>query len=308
MRGSPLPDATIEYDLKAVSRRAEAILKARPAYREMVDFYLPVFQRHIEWRDRLVVHPEPLERAQVRECLREGTPLIERHDQGIEAESLLNLWTEIKQFFRQGNEILRQALEKTDAAERAGTFMPASWLAEVRPDRDGLITSVSEKTGADEPVLKNLARAVTFPHWQRVAENWVPHGGLEEWKRPQCPVCGGPPALAETRTEKSPAEGISGAARRYLHCSFCGSHWVIANLDCPACNSTTKGDAKYLFTKNEPELRIDFCKSCRHYVKTVLADKIAGKVHVGLESLTTIHLDLMAQKENLTPLEVPHDH
>jgi len=171
---------------------------------------------------------------------------------------------------------------------------------------NGSTAELSGKLGVEESVLSNVAAAATFPHWQQVSQTWLPHGGMAEWKRSCCPTCGGPPALTELRTEKSPAEGISGASRRFLHCAFCGSYWVIAGLDCPACGSAKKGDAKYLFTKQEPELRIDFCKSCRHYVKTILAERVSGRLHVGLEALTTVHLDLMAQEKKLAPLEVKH--
>jgi formate dehydrogenase maturation protein FdhE len=75
-------------------------------------------------------------------------------------------------------------------------------------------------------------------------------------------------------------------------------------LKCPACDSERSGDAKYYYTPDEPELRIDFCKKCHHYVKAVDGDKIAGPLHVGLELLTTVHLDDIAQEKDLKPLEV----
>jgi len=264
-----------------------------------------VFRRQIEWRDRLVVHPEPVERAQVRACLKEGTPLIERYDPGIESESLLALWPEMKAVFRRGNDVLRQAVDAIDRAEEAGTFLPASWLPEQRPDRSELVTHAAERIGIDEGVLATLARAVTFPHWQVVSEAWLPSSGrLDEWKRPRCPTCGGLPALVELRSDRSEDANIRPAKRRYMHCPFCASRWTVPELKCPACESTRQGDAKYFFTEAEPELRIDFCKSCDHYVKVVDVDKSADPLHVGLEMLTTAHLDAIAEEKNLKPLEV----
>ena len=75
-------------------------------------------------------------------------------------------------------------------------------------------------------------------------------------------------------------------------------------MECPACGSTKSGDAKYLFTADEPELRIDFCESCHHYVKVIDRDKVSGPIHVGLELLAATHLDMMAKEKNLSPLEV----
>lgn len=302
--GSASSDAEIQKAVQALERRAEKILKARPAYQEMVDFYLTVFRRQIEWRDKLVVHPETVDDQQRRRCLGAGEPLIERFCPGIESQSLVKLWTEMKAVFRRGNDVLRQAVEKVNDAEEAGSFTPATWLLEQRPDRDELVADAGRQIGIDESVLATLARAVTFPHWELVAQSWLPEEPVEGWTEFRCPTCGGVPGLVEIRAARSGDEGIAAATRRLMHCPFCGSRWAIAALRCPACDSTRAGDAKYYYTDQEPELRIDFCKSCKHYVKVVNADRITGRVHVGLELLTTTHLDTIAQDKNLEPLEL----
>ena len=173
MSGSGRSNGEVEQAIKALERRAKAILRARPAYKPMVDFYLTVFRRQIEWSDRLAVFPEPVDPEQRRECLAAGQPLIERHDPGLESESLQALWTEMKSVFRHGNDVLRQAVEKIESAEDAGSFVPATWLLEQRPDRYELVTETSGGLGIDESVLATLTRAVTFPHWQRVARSWL---------------------------------------------------------------------------------------------------------------------------------------
>jgi formate dehydrogenase maturation protein FdhE len=89
-----------------------------------------------------------------------------------------------------------------------------------------------------------------------------------------------------------------------MHCPFCGAQWVVPALKCPACDSTRSGDAKYYYTAKESELRIDFCKSCKHYVKVVKVEQAGDRLHVGLELLTTSHLDAIAQDKNLRPLDV----
>ena len=289
---------------RAPSRRAEAILKGRPAYKEMVDFYLTVFARQIEQRDRLVVHPQKVDDDQRRECLKQGTPLVERYDPGIEPESLLDLWNEMKGVFRRGNNVLREAVDRIDDAEKAGDFTPATWLPEQRPDRPEMVADASGRIGIEESVLATLSRAVTFPHWELVTQSWLPQRRLDEWKRSRCPTCGGVPGLAENRAEKSGDDGLTAATRRLVHCPFCGSRWVVDPLKCLACGSTKAGDAKYLFTADEPELRIDFCESCHHYVKVIDGDKIHGRVHIGLELLTASHLDMLARDKDLSPLEI----
>ncbi|HUU85870.1 MAG TPA: formate dehydrogenase accessory protein FdhE [Phycisphaerae bacterium] len=304
MNGSVSSDRRIDQDLKALDRRADAILKARPAYREMVNFYLTVFRRQIEWRDKLVVHPQVMDDDQRRQCLKAGRPLVEQFDPGIESDSLLRLWAEMRAVFRRGNDVLRRAVDQIDEAERGHEFVPATWLAELRPDRDELVTDAAGRIGLDEPILAVLARAVTLPHWQLVARTWLPEGCPASWQRSRCPMCGGLPALAEMRTQPGGADKLKTPPRRFLHCPFCGTCWAAPGIKCPACDSTKPGDAKYYFTPEEPDLRVDFCKSCNHYVKVVDADKITGRLHLGLELLTTAHLDTIAQEKHLSPLEV----
>ena len=290
--------------LQALNRRAETILKARPAYKEMVDFYLTIFRRQIEWRDRLVVHPEEVSAQQVRESLRRGEVLADLYDPGIEPESLANLWTEMKALFRRGNDVLHEAVNLIEKAERNGDFAPAGWLSEQRPDRHELVTDASGLIGVDESVLGSLARAVTFPHWELVARQWLPAGPLEERKRAHCPVCGGGPGLAAISRERGDSGADGSVTRRSLYCPFCSSRWAFPTLKCPACGSTRPSDAKYLFTDNEPELRIDFCASCHCYMKVVDGGKMSGPIHIGLELLTAAHLDVLAEERNLSPLEI----
>jgi FdhE protein len=292
--------------IKALTRRAERILEARPAYKEMVDFYLDVFRLQIEWRGRLAFTPQEVTEEEVGVCLKEGSPLIGRFDPALGTDDLLELWGEMKAVYARGNEVLRQAVSNIEEAEKAGGFAPGPWLSEQRPDRGELVADAARLIGIDEPVLASLARATTFPLWDRVAQTWLPKRRLDEWRRFRCPTCGGPPGLVELRAASgsSGTEGVKPAVLRLMHCPFCGSRWVAPGMACPSCGSTKAGDAKYLFTKNEPEWRIDFCKGCRHYLKVIDGDKVHGRVHVGLELLTAAHLDMLAREKQLTPMEV----
>jgi len=303
MGGRVSSNGEVQQAIQALERRAQAILRARVAYRELVEFYLTVFRRQLEWSRRVEVHPQPVDADLRRACLRTGRPLVERFDPGIEPPSLLDLWTEMKSVFRRGNAVLRRALEKIDDAEAAGRFTPATWLSEQRPQRYELVTAASGEIGIDESILATLSRAVTFPHWNVVAQHWLDDGCAAEWRRASCPICGGPPGLAESCAAPDAPEGFTPAPQRRMHCPFCGAHWMVAALKCPACDSTRAGDAKYYYTAEEPELRIEFCKRCHRYVKVVNSAKTGGVFHLGLELLTTAHLDVIARDQHLRPLE-----
>jgi formate dehydrogenase maturation protein FdhE len=183
-------------------------------------------------------------------------------------------------------------------------------LGEMRPDHHAHVAHAAARAGVEPEALAALAHAVTHPHWSRVAEAWLGDDDVGEWRRFRCPTCGGLPALAEHRSESaSTGECDLGSTStcKWMHCLFCGSGWSVPPLECPACGSTRAGDARYFFHPEEPELRIEFCKGCRRYVKSVDADKIAGRIHVGLEALTTTHLDTIARERDLKPLDAVHE-
>jgi len=289
--------------LQSLERRAGAILRARPAYKEPVEFYLTVFRRQIERAAEVCVRPEPVEPEQARQSLREGVPLIERYDPGLDVESLRSLWTEMKGLFRRGNDVLRSVVQRLDEAEHGGRFDAGLWLLEQRPWRPESVAQVAAGLGIGHEALAALAWATTYPHWQRIARSWLPGDRLGEWQRGRCPACAGPVKLAELHGDPPGEGGVTGGARMYLHCAFCGARWTVPPMQCPHCSSRRAGDAKYYFTTAEPELRIDFCGSCRRYLKTVDGDRIEGPVHAYLEWLASAHLDTLAEEKDLVPLE-----
>ncbi len=178
------------------------------------------------------------------------------------------------------------------------------WLLEQRADRYDALADTARKIGVEETLLATLTRATTFPHWEQVARAWLVPDLVEKWKRFRCPTCGGAPGLAESRKQSCSQEGLTAATRRFMHCPFCASDWAVPGLDCPSCGSTKSGDAKYYFATEEPDIRIDFCKSCKQYVIVVDGEKVPVPIHVGLELLTAAHLDTIAREKDLSPLEL----
>ncbi len=304
MTGFSSSNGQVGRTLKALDRRAKQILRARPAYREMVEFYLAVFRCQIEWRPRLMVHPGPVDDEQWRACRAKRAPLIQAAEAGIEPGSLLELWAEMKPIFRRGNPFLGEAVGAIDRVEQSGTFTPVSWLAEQRPERGDLVSETSRRLGLEEAVLGSLTRAVTFPHWQQVSRVWLSGDRARQWRHFCCPVCGAAPALGEVRCEPAGETNLTPAVNRFLHCAFCGSRWTAPGLTCPHCESNESGEAKYYYSTKEADLRIDFCNACRHYLKVVKAEKNVPALYVGLELLTCAHLDEIAQEKDLSPLEL----
>jgi FdhE protein len=83
------------------------------------------------------------------------------------------------------------------------------------------------------------------------------------WDQPTCPICGGPPLLAEQ---------IGGDDTRLLRCAACGIGWPFPSVRCVHC-----GNADELLFHTLPDDRpdaanhLELCDRCHGYVKLNVA-------------------------------------
>ena len=87
--------------------------------------------------------------------------------------------------------------------------------------------------------------------------------------------------------------------RRLLLCGRCGTRWGYQRMDCPFCETQDRHRLAVLAVEGEGGLRIDYCESCRGYLKTYAGE---GNESLLLADWTSIHLDLMAQERGLKRL------
>jgi FdhE protein len=111
------------------------------------------------------------------------------------------------------------------------------------------------------------------------------------WLRRYCPTCGSPPAMAQL-------VGSDPGRKRLLVCGRCSTRWQYSRTACPFCEV----DSQRLTTvtiEGEGGLRLDYCGSCRGYLKTYDGE---GHEALLLSDWTSLHLDLVAQDRGLNRL------
>jgi FdhE protein len=110
----------------------------------------------------------------------------------------------------------------------------------------------------------------------------------ERWLRRYCPTCGSLPAMAQLI-------GVDPGRQRFLSCGRCGTRWRYGRTACPFCeHDAQRLDA--VAVEGEGGLRIDYCGSCRGYLKTYDG---SGYEDVLLADWTSLHLDLVARDRGL---------
>jgi FdhE protein len=110
----------------------------------------------------------------------------------------------------------------------------------------------------------------------------------ERWLRRYCPTCGSLPAMAWL-------VGVDPGHQRFLLCGCCRTRWRWRRTACPFCEHESHRLA-VMNVESEPGFRIDWCESCRGYLK---AYQRPGNETVALADWTTLHLDVAAVERNL---------
>jgi FdhE protein len=114
----------------------------------------------------------------------------------------------------------------------------------------------------------------------------------ERWLCGYCPTCGSPPAMAQL-------VGFDPGRLRFLSCGCCRTRWRYRRIGCPFCEGADDHRLSALAIEGEKYLRIDYCQSCRAYLKTYNGE---GSELLFLADWTSLHLDIIAGDRGLKRL------
>lgn len=141
--------------------------------------------------------------------------------------------------------------------------------------------------GLDLASLFFLARNCLRPSLEWTAEELL--GRLpvrDDWGRGYCPVCGSLPSMLV----------VEGEGARRCSCSWCGALWPVPRFLCPACDNRDHVSLGYLYVEAEPQYQVQYCEVCGSYFKQIDVRERLYPPLLPLEELTTLHLDLLAQR------------
>jgi FdhE protein len=150
----------------------------------------------------------------------------------------------------------------------------------------------------DESLAPPSPGLLRYLGWTVIRWHLLPvHAAFEKWRdderwlRNYCPMCGSPPAMAQL-------VGSDPGRKRLLVCGRCGSRWQFRRTQCPFCGDDPHRLA-VLDIEGESGLRIDYCESCKGYLKTYNGE---GNEVILLAEWTSLHLDLLAHDRGLKRL------
>lgn len=178
------------------------------------------------------------------------------------------------------------------------------WVKKVRADREAMMNLVHlniarqpedindaiRESGLTKEafwyILHHFGVAVLWPY----AAHFSAQIRDDKWQRPRCPICGNEPTMA----------GLVGeGGQRHLLCNVCNYVWTYQRIKCPYCGNEDPETLKVLATGSDTMHRLDACKKCGRYVKTIdyrRAD-LQQPIILPIEDAATVYLDILAGNE-----------
>lgn len=112
----------------------------------------------------------------------------------------------------------------------------------------------------------------------------------------RCFVCGGAPAVGALQ------DLPNALGSRSLTCAVCGSAWRLARLLCAHCGEDDAEKLAVHTAESLPWVRLDECRSCGRYLKTMDLRRRGDAVPL-VDDLATVELDLWARERGLTRVQ-----
>ena len=141
-------------------------------------------------------------------------------------------------------------------------------------------------------LLRYLAWTATARFLRPVVNAFGRWRDEERWLRGYCPTCGSLPAMAQLA-------GTDPGRLRLLSCGCCATRWQFRRMGCPFCERADAHHLSAIEIEGEKYLRIDYCQSCRAYLKTYNGE---GSEPLYLADWTSLHLDIIARDRGLKRL------
>ena len=189
-------------------------------------------------------------------------------------------WTKFLDDFHAGVPLLHSSAAAVD-------------LAPIEPALLSLLAALSGTTlgqrSHDAGWLTLLTSTILARYLRPVVRAFDQWRNEERWLRNHCPTCGTGPAMAQL-------VGRDPGRVRFLWCGRCRSHWRYRRTGCPFCENVDDHRLLVVDIEGESGLRIDYCESCRGYLKTYNG---TGSEVVLLADWTSLHLDVLARDRGL---------
>lgn len=181
-----------------------------------------------------------------------------------------------------------RAAEKVRDAIRNGSLPVDRLLTASLRRSEAALREAAAGLGLNIPVTWYAAEVVSAPLAVRLQDTLQStveptlHEAVARWHEPRCPCCGSPPAYAEVV-----------AGDRVLRCTYCAASWTTAPDRCVHCGAEEEL-GRVVPDPGRPGRRLELCRRCGGYVKTLDAERLTAFPLLAVEDLGSNDLDSAA--------------
>jgi FdhE protein len=291
MTGEPQPTTRDTAKLhNEADRRWKRVAQDHPELAETIAFGRGLVALYIDELPQAAV--AALTTEQAREKLAAGIPLLDEEDFDLDLPKLQRFFIRLCALAGQQPEM--HAAEQLRVAVADGSCeIEALLICALAEDTEAL-DEIAARLEVDVAQLQTLTGFLVSAALMGVARAYEPllRAAQAPWEEAGCPICGGPPLLAEL-------QGSSG--ERQLRCAACGTGWRTLVNRCAHCGTTEGKALRYLATEGrEEKYRVDLCDRCHGYLKSMTSFAPTPAELLTIEDAATLHLDAAAQERGYT--------
>jgi len=217
---------------------------------------------------------------------REGFPLFSRGDLPLDFGRASKHLNRFFDHLRNKGREDRDGLEKASKALTRDSDWARRLFKAMLEENGRELSKVAREVDLNPRTLQFLTTLALKPSLFALRQSLSEEIEKTEWDYGYCPFCGSQPNMAY----------FDNVGKRFLHCELCNEEWSYPRINCPFCQNEDQKSLGYFYSDQEKGFRVDFCRGCQRYIKTIDKRIFEEAGPMELEYLATIHLDLLANE------------
>ncbi len=253
-----------------------------------IDIHENIFSVHVKCMQHLVAALpfQKLNRIDIEERLRLKQPILDPDSVNIEEKDLEQLFDFVFPVLKNYSYLRKEELRRIEELNDRRKFPLLQFFnALIRKDKQ-VFEAYSNKFDISSLLLEMVLELIAAPYFELSAEFFTKKLSKSNWREPFCPVCGSPPTMARINEQ---------SGKKVLWCRRCNLTWNYYLDICPHCGDNNLQHRELIFFPNRKPYRIEACKKCHNYLKTVDNLITFAPVNFSVIHIATCYLDILAK-------------
>lgn len=253
-----------------------------------IDIHENIFNVHVKCMQHLVAALpfQKLNRIDIDERLKLKQPILDPEHTNLEEKDLEQLFDFVFPVLKNYSYLRKEELLRIEELNDRRKFpMMQFFDALIRKDKQ-VFDDFSRKFDISSLMLEMVMELAAAPFFELSAEFFTKKLSKSHWREPFCPVCGSAPTMARINEQSN---------TKILWCRRCNFTWNFYEGICPYCADDNIENQNLIFLSNRKPYRIEACKKCNNYLKTVDNLNSLVPVNFSVINIATYYLDLLAK-------------